>query len=241
MENSEIKSLKNQINRLQLGLLCCVTLTLVVVLSGFTVHEQKFDIIRAKGIIIEDSSGRDRILIGAPIPQSAHRVRTDTAAVRKHFAQKFGNPNQYMKWYKDYKHSAIGMIVMNEAGFDRVQIGDELADPNIGQRMFEAAGIMWNDKEGWERGGAGVNTLEDGRSRSVVGLDDDSGEAVHLVAVEDGTKGLMIAGKNGHLLIGMSNPDGHWFKNKEAFTGIKYFDRKGTLLWEKEMKADHQE
>lgn len=232
-----IMKLQMQIRRLQLGLIGITVVGMLLLLSAFGLKEQKFDIIRAKGIIIEDAEGRDRILIGAPIPHSVGRVRTDTSAVREHWGKKFGNPDQYMKWYRDYRHSAICMVVMNEDGFDRVQIGDKLTDPNIGKRMFEFAGVLWNNSKGWEKGGAGVNTLKDGRARSVVGLDDDGGEAVHLVALEDGTKGLMISGVNGHLMLGMSNEDGTWFQNKLPFTGVKLFDKEGTLLWEQEMKA----
>jgi hypothetical protein len=128
--------------------------------------------------------------------------------------------------------------VLNEAGFDRVMMGDKLPDPNTGKRMFEAAGVMFNDKEGWERGGLGVNTTKDGKSRAAFGLDDEQGEAVHLVALEDGTKGLMIGGENGHLLIGMSKKDGPWFKNKEAFSGIKFFSKEGKMLWEQKMNKE---
>jgi hypothetical protein len=106
-------------------------------------------------------------------------------------------------------------------------LGDKLADPNIGKRMCEPAGILWNDKEGWELGGAGVNTTADGKARSVMGVDDKNGEAVHIIALEDGTKGLVIGGENGRLLIGMSKPNGKWFQNKEAFTGMKFFDADG--------------
>jgi hypothetical protein len=129
------------------------------------------------------------------------------------------------------------MMVLNEGGFDRVMMGDKLPDPNTGKRMFEAAGVMFNDKEGWERGGLGVNTTKDGKSRAAFGLDDDNGEAVHLVALEDGTKGLMIGGENGRLMIGMSKKDGAWFQNKDAFTGIKFFSNEGKLLWEQKMIA----
>jgi hypothetical protein len=94
---------------------------------------------------------------------------------------------------------------------------------------------MFNDKEGWERGGLGVNTTKEGESRAAFGLDDDNGEAVHLVALEDGTKGLMIGGENGRLLIGMSKKNRPWFQTKKAFTGIKYFSNEGKLLWEQDM------
>lgn len=211
-----------------------------LLLFAFTNPEQSFGIIRAKGIIIEDSSGRDRILIGSPIPFSKDRVRTDTNLVRKYWAKNFGDGHQYMEWYKNYYNSAEGMVVMNEQGFDRVLLGDKLADPNSGKRMFQSAGILWNDKEGWELGGAGVNTTKDGKSRSVMGVDDKDGEAVHIIALEDGTKGLIIGGENGRLMIGMSKKDGQWFQNKQAFTGIKYFDNNGKLIWEQSMYSSQR-
>jgi hypothetical protein len=206
---------------------------LFIGLFAFTRVEQ-FNIIRAKGIIIEDSAGRDRILIGAPIPFSRNRVRTDTALVRKHWAAKLtpNNPDKYMGYYKNYYNATEGMVVMNENGFDRVLVGDKLADANTGKRMFEAAGISWNDKNGFELGGGGVNTTNDGKSRAVIGLDNLDGEAIHIVALEDGTNALMIKGNNGALLIGISNKNGQLFQNENEFAGIKYFNGQGKLVWE---------
>lgn len=85
--------------QLYLGSLLLVGIALVTV--SFT-KLNRFDLIRAKGIIIEDANGKDRILIGAPVPFSKNRVRTDTALVRKHWASQFDDPNQYMGWYKKY-------------------------------------------------------------------------------------------------------------------------------------------
>ena len=50
------------------------------------------EVTRTKGIIIEDAQGRERILIGAPIPASRARVRTDTSRVRQVWAQRSPNP-----------------------------------------------------------------------------------------------------------------------------------------------------
>jgi hypothetical protein len=237
MVQSELVKLKKQVTWMRGYLLISSSAILVFMISAFSEPEKKFGIIRAKGIVIEDSSGRDRILIGAPIPFSNDRVRTDTNLVRKYWAKNFEeDSNQYMQWYKNYYNGAEGIVIMNENGFDRVLLGDKLADPNTGKRMFEPAGILWNDKEGWELGGAGVNTTKEGKSRSVIGVDDKDGEAVHIIALEDGTKGLVIGGENGRLLIGMSKQNGKWFQNKEAFTGVKFFDSNGKLLWEQEMK-----
>lgn len=231
-----LMELEKKYTQLKLVSLGSISLLIICFLGfGFT-KLQEFDIIRAKGIIIEDAAGKDRILIGAPIPLSKDRVRTDTSLVRKHFAKKFGsNANQYMQWYKDYYHGADGIVIMNENGFDRVLVGSNLADPNTGQRMFQSSGITWNDNEGWELGGAGVNTASDGQTRSVIGLDNPNGEAIHLVALEDGTNALIIAGVNGSLIVGTSKKDGGLFQNKDEFTGIKYFDNKGNLVWEQDM------
>lgn len=236
--SAELQHLKQQIVWMRWYIFMSAGALITLLLFAFTTPEPSAGIIRARGIIIEDSSGRDRILIGSPIPYSKDRVRNDTSLVRKYWAKKFGNANQYMEWYKNYYNGAEGMVVMNEDGFDRVLLGDKLADPNIGKRMFQSAGILWNDKEGWELGGAGVNTTKDGKARSVMGVDDKEGEAVHIVALEDGTKGLMIAGENGSLLVGMSKKDGQWFQNKQAFTGIKYFNKKGQLIWEQAMNVE---
>ena len=213
----------------------------ILLVAGFWVinfslkRGSSFELIRTKGIIVEDSMGRDRILIGSPIPYSKSRVRTDSVLVRKYWASKFKNQNQYMEWYKAYKSTADGIVVMNEKGFDIVQLGDKLSDANVGKRMFSASGILWNTQEGWERGGAGVNTAEDGKSQPTIGLDDESGEAMHLICLEDGSKGIVIGGENGSIRIGMAKKEGELFQNKTSFTGIKYFDNEGKLLWEQNM------
>ncbi|MFZ2784164.1 MAG: hypothetical protein WAZ36_07180 [Sediminibacterium sp.] len=230
----EVESRYKRTKRLFLGFF---SITLVAILGfGFT-QVEKFNIIRAKGIIIEDENGRDRILIGSPIPFSKDRVRTDTTLVRKYWAKQFKNPNQYMEWYKKYKNSAEGIVFMNEKGFDVVQVGDNLSDANIGKRMFRSTGILWNTQTGWERGGAGVNTTDDGKSRPTIGLDDDAGEALHMICLEDGSKGIVIGGENGSLRIGMANKAGELFQNKGKFSGIQYFDNNGNLLWEQNIDS----
>jgi hypothetical protein len=236
--NTRLLKLEQRYSRL-LVLFLLVTILLLGSLIILFSKSSTFNILRAKGIVIEDATGRDRILIGSPIPSSKDRVRTDTALVRKYWASKFdeGEAAEYMQWYTDYDHGANGIVVMNEQGFDRVLVGDQLADPNTGKRMFNIAGVVWNNPEGWELGGAGVNTTRDGKSsRSIVGVDDGEGEAVHMVAFEDGTKGLIVGGANGRLLIGMAKAGSQWFKSEDAFTGIKYYDPTGKLIWAQEMK-----
>lgn len=121
----QLQELKNRYKKLKLFLVGFICIGLIGVLSfGFT-RTNKFDLIRAKGIIIEDENGKDRILIGAPIPYSKDRVRTDTNQVRKYFASDIypKDPNKYMEWYKKYRHSAFGMVVLNDKGIDVMQLG----------------------------------------------------------------------------------------------------------------------
>ena len=212
-------------------------MSIVILLSAFIglsfKQSEHFNIIRAKGIIIEDSLGRDRILIGSPIPFSKDRVRTDSLLVRKHWSNELGaSPEHYMKLYKSYYHGTEGIVIMNEDGFDRILLGDKLADSNVGTRMFEAAGITWNDQRGFELGGAGVNTDADGNARGVVGLDNPNGEAIHMVALEDGTNALIIGGTNGTMIIGLSKKGGMLASGEKAFLGIKYMNNQGKIVWE---------
>lgn len=60
-------------------------------------------VLRVRGLIIEDEAGRERILIGAPIPEAANRVRTDEARVRELWGPRFPDLEQYMGWYRDYQ------------------------------------------------------------------------------------------------------------------------------------------
>lgn len=234
----QLDQIERKYKRLKYSFIGVIALLTVGVFGVAFKPAQKFDIIRAQGIIIEDANGRERILIGAPIPYSKHRVRTDTALVRKYWASKFvkSNPNKYMEWYKTYSHSTEGIVIMNELGFDRVLLGDKLADANTGKRMYEAAGITWNDKQGMELGGAGVNTDEDGNSSTAIGLDDPSeggSEAIHMVAFSDGTKGIIIGGgqgsKAGQLLMGTLQEE------KTSFTGFRFSDINGNLIWEQDV------
>lgn len=231
----ELFLIKQQLRYLKIYAITSSALLVFVFLAAFNAPGKKFDIIRARGIVIEDKAGHDRILIGSPVPFSKDRVRTDTNLVRKYWAKEFGG-DIFMKAYATYHNSTEGIIFLNENGFDKVAIGDKLVDPNTGKRQFTSTGLLWNDDEGFERGGIGVNKTTDGKYRSVLGLDDASGEAVHLFTLEDGTKALRIADDEGFLLIGTSRANGEWFKNKNSFTGIKYFNSKGEQVWEQAMK-----
>nr|WP_315176559.1 hypothetical protein [uncultured Flavobacterium sp.] len=244
MENEILKQLQNiekRYRRMKQCFICLVSLLLIGVFClGFTQNES-FTIIRAKGIIIEDENGKDRILIGAPIPNSKNRVRTDTSLVKKYFASEIypKDPSKYMEWYKNYRHSAFGMVIMNEKGIDVMQLGDQLSDPNVGRRIFLPTAILLNNQKGLEVAGFGTHTFEDGRSGVALGLDDPASgrEAFHALVLSDGTRALILQDAKGKLVLGFGKSSNDIFQIKDSlsFTGIKYFDKKNNLLWEQKM------
>ena len=185
-------------------------LTLVITvgaIAAFRPGAQRADVIRVRGIVIEDARGRDRILIGAPVPESKARVRTDLARVEQTWAKRYPNPKQYMEYYKGYRHSVHGIVVLDENGQDRLALGDSVPDPNIGKRIGPATGIMLNDAQGFERSGYGMLTVQ-GKDRVVLGFDDDQGEGIALALVDGGHTGLMMRTPAGQVYLG-SAPAGH--------------------------------
>jgi hypothetical protein len=114
------------------------------------------DVLRVRGLIIEDDRGRERVLIGAPVPNVAGRKRQD---------------------------DTVGLIVLGENGADRVALAAPGPDPQINghvsKRIGTDAGLLVDDSEGNERGGFGVL---DNDSRVIFGLDypRGMGEAITL-------------------------------------------------------------
>jgi len=89
-----IARLERQVRALRLTLAALALSLGAMVISAF--KQGVPEVTRTRGIIIEDSQGRERILIDAPLPASRARVRTDTSRVRQVWAQRSPNPDQYM-------------------------------------------------------------------------------------------------------------------------------------------------
>lgn len=192
-------------------------------------------VIRTRGIIVEDSLGRDRILIGAPFPASHGRIRTDTAQVRARWAKYFGH-DSYMQGYKGYRHDGTGMVVLDAEGHDRLLIGDGLPDPNTGQRISSPTGMIWNDHEGFELGGIGANRLlESGEYRNGLGLDDKDGEGLHLMILEDGSKMMRTVYNGGMLVEGRLAANG-FFGDSADFVGYRLVDANGVVVAQQAFK-----
>jgi hypothetical protein len=153
-------------------------------------------ILRARGLIIQDAQGRDRILIGAPVPDSAARVRTNFRKAVDAWGKRFPS----MDWYKTLDNSTNGILLLDDRGFDRIAIGDPTPDPNIGRRISPATGIQINDQEGFERTGWGYFAA---KGRVVLGLDSARGqEGVTAFILEDNTTGLSINAGEKSLFLG---------------------------------------
>ena len=175
-------------------------------------------IIKARGIIIVDDQGRERILLGAPIPAAKNRVRTDLAKVKEIWGKRF--PPKYMEWYKDYNHSVNGMLVLDQNGFDRLVIGDQVTDPNIGKRVGTQTGLIFNDEEGFERGGFGLIKANN-KYRVVLGLDSAKGEeGATLYLFDDGPVGLNVRNNKDSTYIGFLPPKTFENDTAEPFNGI---------------------
>lgn len=122
-------------------------------------------VLRVRGLVVEDEKGRPRVLLGAPVAALAGRRRSDPA---------------------------LGMVVLDEAGRDRLQVGN-VGGPQMGgtvqPRIAGCTGIMLCDLGGEERGGFGF--LDNGRT--VLGMDDPADEGVMLFLAPDlGRKGLVV-------------------------------------------------
>jgi hypothetical protein len=169
-------------------------------------------VLRARGLVLVDDQGRERILIGAPIPSASHRVRTDDARVREAWAGRYPDPDEYMKYYAGYDNSTNGMLILDENGFDRVAVGSPTPDPNIGRRLGPSTGIVINDAQGFERSGYGLLTVN-GSDRVVLGLDSNRGTEGLVLSLHDesGYVGMDVASGSDRIFVGSKNgqkPDG---------------------------------
>lgn len=199
----ELARLRRDVRLLKAYALALTAAALVGGLAAFGRAAPADQVLRARGLVIVDAAGRERILIGAPVPAARHRLRTDTARVRRELAPQFGGvpADTYMGYYRDYRYAVHGILVLDERGVDRVALGDSVPDPNIGRRIGPSAGLMLNDARGFERSGYGVLTVG-GRDRVVLGLDAKDGEAVVLSVHDSGTAGLRVSAGGRSLYVG---------------------------------------
>lgn len=163
-----------------------------LVAAGFQAPSQTGDVIRARGLVLVDEEGRERILIGAPIPAAANRIRTDLDRVRETWASGFPDPDGFMDLYGTFKHSTNGILILDENGHDRLSLGAPTPDLYYGKRIGPSTGIQINDERGSERSGYGLLDVN-GEKRVVLGLDSDNGtEGLTLALVDGGYTGVTV-------------------------------------------------
>lgn len=178
--DNEIR-LQKQLRRLQVCLAFLTIAVLVLIARAFNTVEKHDGVLRARGMIIEDDQGKERIL--SPIPEAKNRVRTDLTRVREIWGKRF--PEKYMEWYRSYQNDMNGILILDANGFDRVGLGDPVPDPNSGKRIAPSSGFVINDEEGFERSGYGLLKVAS-RYRVVLGMDNAQGQEGATLFLEDG-------------------------------------------------------
>ncbi|WP_421812200.1 hypothetical protein [Flagellimonas sp.] len=220
--NENFNSLKKELTQLKhRSRIKDIFFVILIIVIYFLSKQNSFrydKIIRVQGIVVEDANGKERILIGAPIPYAKNRARTDTTKIKETWGKRFGE--KYMNWYREYNHEANGMVILDENGWDKVIVGDPAPDPIIGKRIGNSTGIIINDKTGLERTGYGILDVN-GSDRVVLGLDNGNGtEGATLSLMPDGTTGLNLNSDNQTIFIGKA-AKGNWNSpDKEEFHGI---------------------
>jgi hypothetical protein len=128
--------------------ICAVQLVLLALLGLSTIHgyltkwHSPPKILRVRGLVVEDTQGRPRILLGASFPAVAERTRQDS--------------------------QTTAMVFLDTKGHDRLTLGEE-PEPQVGgkvspvlHRIASGFGIVIHDDEGNERGAYGW--LDNGRA-----------------------------------------------------------------------------
>jgi hypothetical protein len=193
---SRLDLLARRLRRTRAALGALAVLAVGAAWQAGSAAEKPGQVLRVRGLIVEDAQGRPRILLGAPVPRVDARRRKD---------------------------DTTGLLLLGEDGADRVAVGAPTPAPQIGgkvgERIAAAAGIEVMDREGNERGGFGY--LDNGRV--VLGLDYAGREAVSLfVMPEEGYAGLIVASDN----EGGHERGGIVVNNKKGSAVIKLSDPK---------------
>lgn len=218
---TRIVQLERQVRHLRIFLIVVLAISGLALVRGFTGRSGN-DILRARGLVIVDAAGRERILIGAPVPAAASRVRTDPEKARQAWAGHYPR----FDWYASLDHATNGILILNEEGFDQIAIGDPTPDPNIGRRIAPSTGIAVNDRHGFERTGWGFfPTL----NRVVLGLDTDRGtEGVYLVVSEAGYTGVGAQGNGAEVFLGYASPGSPFAAPDRPWSGLSI--RRGEIV-----------
>ena len=222
MRQDDIERLRAEVRRLRIA----CTLVGAVLLCGLAASFQDARddaVLRVRGLVVEDAEGRERILIGAPLPDAESRIRTDLERAKAAWGAGFPD----MDWYERLDHSSDGILILDANGHDRIAIGVPTPDPNTGQRIAPGVGIQINDEQGYERSGWGHMP---GIDQVAFGLDHKGGEGLNLFLLEDGTAGMYVRDESGGTFVGLARPDGPVPGLERKLNGVAVHDAAGLRL-----------
>lgn len=203
-----------------------VTISVLVIVIIFLFNKidtlENKEIIRAKGIIISDEEGIERILIGAPIPKSIDRIRDDYKKVENTYAKDFPPETNFMDLYKTKIRSSMnGILFLDKFGYDKLALGDPVPDPYYGTKIGLQSGLIVTDSLGAERTGYGVIKIGN-RYRVVLGLDREDGiEGISMGVDDKYDSKLTLRSKDLNEIIeigeskGPNNTFGYTYSNKK--------------------------
>lgn len=129
--SDQINSLERRLRRTQIALLCALLVPTLLALGGWANSQAKEpEVLRVKGLVVVDENGRDRVLIGAPMPDSATRKRKDTSTA---------------------------IAILDEDGSDRLLLGETMGFVQNGRFVKRERGysLLIHEPGGDERGGFG--------------------------------------------------------------------------------------
>lgn len=81
LAETRIASLERQVRGLKIGLIVAVVGASVAMLWSVVVQAQDDKTLRVRRLVVEDASGRDRVVFGAPLPDPQGRVSASTGMV----------------------------------------------------------------------------------------------------------------------------------------------------------------
>lgn len=194
---SRLEELERRHRRLRLSLPFVALVALLVgARAAPEAPDDEPEILRIRGLVLEDAEGRPRMVLGAPISEVPER-RYSRMPVMENPRVEEGR----MVWDRAESAEAteiFGMLILDEEGYERIVLGDPLPNPAVGGRIYQRKkgrhwGMTINDVDGTERSGYGV--WENGQVS--LGLDWKGSEAVVFFAIPDGTAGLHVASRDG--------------------------------------------
>jgi hypothetical protein len=158
---NRILKLENELKSTKYLVVFLILMFIVLAYQYISIQQKgqlSVDLIRTRGLILQDEMGREVMLVGKPIPFSEQRRRTD---VRE------------------------GLLMIDENGHDRLFIGKQGAlqvEGKLFNRNDKRWGFLLNDENGNERGSF---TMLDSINSMMIGLNYPGREGILLVTEPD--------------------------------------------------------